>query len=433
MNRLNLVKSSSVRIALLISMYFPPEPGGGSTIAFNRALILTKIGYSVFVLCAFPSYPSGRVTEKKYRGKFFYVEKMENFTLIRLRLLPIASEGFFRRFILFMNFIFLSLIWMPKILHISSQVTLVYALAPILFSSFIGSIYSKITKSFFIYEASDLWPEEIVAFKPKLSFIIFTIGKKLANLSYSLPDMIVVTSNLAGEHITNNYKPKAPVHVMLIGVDPNKYQIKSKEHARQVLVEKKILPYDFINKFIILYSGIISKVTRIENLVYAAKKLNDKEKDILFLVIGDGEEKASLEEIKKSNKLNNLYFLPFQPSHLVSYIISAADVCIISLPSEPIYEVTVSTKFFDYLACHKPQIGICGGELADIINSNNVGLTVKDGEIDKLVANILFLKRSPSLMHDMERNSHDILQQFSLDNLASKFNTVLINKKNKRQ
>ena len=56
---------------------------------------------------------------------------------------------------------------------------MVYANAPILFSSFIGSVYSKVTKSFLIYEVTDLWPEEIIAFKPKVSFIIFTLGKEL--------------------------------------------------------------------------------------------------------------------------------------------------------------------------------------------------------------------------------------------------------------
>jgi len=95
------------------------------------------------------------------------------------------------------------------------------------------------------------------------------------------------------------------------------------------------------------------------------------------------------------------------------------------LPSEPVFEVTVSTKFFDYLACHKPQIGICGGELADIINSNNIGLTVKDGQIDKLVDIILTLKNSPSLIESMEKNSRTLLQQFSLDNLASKLDNIL--------
>jgi hypothetical protein len=59
--------SSLGRIALLISMYFPPEPGGGSTTAWNRVLILSKIGHSVYVLYGFPSYPTGRVNEDAYK------------------------------------------------------------------------------------------------------------------------------------------------------------------------------------------------------------------------------------------------------------------------------------------------------------------------------------------------------------------------------
>ena len=148
-------------IALLISMYFPPEPGGGATAAWNRALILHKIGYSVFVICGFPSYPTGKVIDPMYKRKLFYVEKSENFTLIRLRLLPLESNGYLRRFVLFTNFILLSLFWLPKILTIVRRIKLVYAIAPILFSSFLGYIYSKVTGSFFIYEASDLWPEEL--------------------------------------------------------------------------------------------------------------------------------------------------------------------------------------------------------------------------------------------------------------------------------
>jgi len=123
-------------IALLVSMYFPPEPGGGSSPAWNRDLMLDKIGYTVSVICGFPSYPKGKVINPMYNGKLFYIEKIENFTLIRLRLLPVKSKGFLRRFILYINFNFLTLIWMPKILKISSKTELVYALAPILFSSF---------------------------------------------------------------------------------------------------------------------------------------------------------------------------------------------------------------------------------------------------------------------------------------------------------
>ena len=417
-------KSFPASVALLISMYFPPEPGGGANTAWNRALILHKLGYKVFVLCAFPSYPLGKITESKYKRKFFYVERADHFTLIRLRLLPIESKGYVRRILLFINFILLTLIWMPKILRISPATELVYALAPILFSSMIGYIYSKVSKSFFIYEVSAFWPEELVAFENHTYFIIFFFGRIFAKISYILPDMIIVISNFAAQYIADNYHPNVQIYAMPIGVDPNRYPTRTKDSSRKELIKKNIWPAVLDNKFIVLYAGVITKVTKVDNVVYAANKLKHQH-DIAFVVIGEGEEKENLEAIMTRYNLNNLLLLPFQESDLVPFIMSAADVCVVPLSSDPIYETTLPTKFFDHLACFKPQIGICTGELAKIINSNKIGLTVKDGETDKLVQGILTLKNSPSLIQSMEKNSHAVLESFSLDTLASKLGNVL--------
>lgn len=420
------------RIALLISLYFPPEPGGGATTAWNRALILSKIGYSVYVLCGFPSYPTGKVNEKVYRGRFFYLERMEYFTLIRLRLLPLESKGLLKRFILFINFVFLSLLWLPKILRISPNTKIVYALAPNFFSCLIGFIYSKAMKSFFIYEVSAFWPEELVAFRINMYFILLHVGKFFVRIVYILPDMIVVISEFAGEYLSKTYKPKALVYPLAIGVDPRRYHLYTKEVSRKKLIENKALPQLWQNKFIVLYSGVLSKITNVENLVLAASKIKI-ETDIVFLIIGEGEEKAKIERMKQHGKISNLVLLPFQPTAIVPEIIAAADICVVPLADASIYKTTVPTKFYDYLACNKPQVGICAGELARLIESNNIGVSVKAGDIDRLVETILFLKNSPPTINIMTQNSARLLKDFTLDNLASKFEIVLkkeiINKK----
>lgn len=413
-------------IALLISIYFPPEPGGGSGAAWNRAVILHKIGYSVLVLCSFPSYPSGNVSDPKYKGKLFYVENLGPFTVIRLRLLPLEYSGFVRRFMIFSSFIFLTLLFMPKILRITGRVGLIYSIAPIIFSSFIGFIYSKFTSSFFVYEVSDLWPEELVVFETRFSPIVMRLGKTIAKLSYMVPDMIVAISKLAAEHVSAEYKPKAHVYPLPIGVDVSKFSILSKDNSRAELREKNILPDELRNKFIILYSGLISSGTEVENLAFAADKLkSDEDKEIVFLIVGEGEAKQNLERLKLERNLSNFYLLPFQPRDTMPTIISAADACAVALPYEPIYGVDVPTKFYEYLACGKPIIGVCGGELADIINSNNIGRSVKPGDIDKLVSIIKDLKNSSTLMHTMENNCKKTLQIFSLDTLACNFQDAL--------
>jgi glycosyltransferase involved in cell wall biosynthesis len=314
---------------------------------------------------------------------------------------------------------------MPKILKISSKTEIVYALAPIMFSSLIGYFYSKITRAFFIYEVSAFWPEELVALKNNTYFILLLFGKIFAKISYTLPDMLVVISNFAAKFLANNYHPKVLIYTMPIGVDPARYPSRTKESSRKELIQKNILPPELENKFIVLYAGVITKVTKVINLIYAADKLKKSQNNIAFMIIGEGEEKESIEKLRSDSMINNLYLLPFQDSNIVPYLISAADACVVPLSSEPIYETTIPTKFFDYLACNKPQIGICGGELEELINDNKIGLTVKDGEIDKLVDVLLSLSNSPSMVDSMIVNSRELISNFTLDRLSFNFNKAL--------
>jgi colanic acid biosynthesis glycosyl transferase WcaI len=423
-------------IAILISIYFPPEPGGGSTAAWNRASILHKIGYSVFIITSFPSYPTGKISDPKYKGKFLYIEKVESFTLIRLRLLPLESSGYLKRLVIFLNFTFFAIFCMPKILRVTGgKIDLVYSIAPIIFSSFCGFFYSKITRSFFVYEVSDLWPDELVVFKTRFLPILMLVGRTVAKLSYIGPHMIITIGELAAEHVSKKYNPKAPVHPMPIGVDTSKFQTLPKYKCREELVRKQILPKELQNKFIILYAGLISNATQVDNLAYAANKIRDydKESQVAILVVGDGHEKAKLEQLKNEYKLDNFYLLPFQPRQIMPTIISAADACTVSLPSDPIFDVDVPSKFYEYLACCRPFIGICGGEPAKIINSFNIGQTIKAGDINGLVSIIRNFKDSPDLLHSMENNCSVALQKFSLDNLASYFLSILNKEKNNKR
>lgn len=409
-------------VAVLISLYFPPESSGGSTGAWNRAMVLSKIGYSVYVISGFPAYPSGKVLDSKYKGKLFFLEIMGPFKVIRLRLLPLRHDGFLKRLVIFLNFVFLTVFYLPKISRITGNISLVYARAPILFSSFSGFIYSKITRSFFIFEAPDLWPEELVLFKTRLSSLIMGIGKILASISYKIPDMVVTVSQTAASYISSHYSTEVSVYGIPIGIDTSKFQRVSKEIAREELTRRKIFPIEIKNKFIILYSGLISEAQRVEILAHAADKL--REENIAIIIVGQGPEKHNIEKLKVEYCLNNLYILPLQPRSIMPYIISAADLCTVLLAPVPILEIAVPSKFYEYLACGKPIIGICGGELKNLINSNNIGKVVQR-DIKELVCAIKDLETAPSLLKKMENNCYLTLQKFSIENISSNFKYIL--------
>ena len=159
-------------------------------------MTLFKAGYSVYILTSFPSYPSGKVQERRYKYKFFYVETLTPFIIIRIRSLPLSHKGFVNRFFIFSFFVILCFVYIPRILRIVGNIDIVYARAPILFSSLIGLVYARTTKAFFIYEAPDLWPEELVVFKTPFSFAIMRLGKIFARFSYTVPDVIITISSL---------------------------------------------------------------------------------------------------------------------------------------------------------------------------------------------------------------------------------------------
>lgn len=416
--------SSSRLSILLISIFFPPEIGGGSTGAWNRAMLFHKLGYSVFILCGFPSYPSGKVTDPKYKGKFFFVETIGPFTVIRLRLIALDHTGLVNRFVIFFNFIFVSIFFMPRILKVTGKISLTYARAPILFSSFIGSVYAKFTNSFFVLEMPDLWPEELVTMKIRFTSIVMSIGTRMAKLAYSLPDTIITISESAAEIISSKYQPKAPVYGLPVGVDPSGFPNITKHQSRMSLIEKNVFPKELENKFIILYSGIISPAQQVENLAYVAEKLKTQ-KDLAIVVIGQGEVRRTLEVLKKEQSLDNFYLLPSQPRNLMPEIIASADVCSIMLSSEQIFEIALPTKFYEYLASKKPILGICKGELARIIEHSNIGIVAESVNAEQIALHILKLKDSPELLGTMEKNCQTVLQRFSLEKISNDLSDIL--------
>jgi hypothetical protein len=49
---------------------------------------------------------------------------------------------------------------------------------------------------------------------------------------------------------------------------------------------------------------------------------------------------------------------------------------------EPIFGIVFPTKFYEYIACDKPIIAICKGELSEVINFNKIGLAVDKENIE---------------------------------------------------
>ena len=141
------------------------------------------------------------------------------------------------------------------------------------------------------------------------------------------------------------------------------------------------------------------------------------------MIIGEGEDRPKIEQAIRT--LNNVYLLAFQPRNLMPEIISSADLCTVLLSMEPIFSVAFPTKFYEYIACNKPVIAICKGELSEVINFNKIGYAVAKENIDDLVQFIKTIKDSSDLLTSTEQNVKNVLYRYSLNNISLKLGSIL--------
>ena len=90
---------------------------------------------------------------------------------------------------------------------------------------------------------------------------------------------------------------------------------------------------NFLNKFIVLYSGNQGRCHDLSTIIYSANKLKNYT-SIIFLFIGDGAQNKVLKELVKIQNLRNCIFLPYQKYEDLSFSLGAADVAIVSLSKE---------------------------------------------------------------------------------------------------
>ena len=97
-------------------------------------------------------------------------------------------------------------------------------------------------------------------------------------------------------------------------------------------------------------------------------------------IIGDG---SNLIDLKKlSNNNPNIIFHGKQMREDMAKFYKASDFLIVSLINKPIFSVTIPAKTQTYIAAKKPILAIINGDVADIVNDNNLGICADPSNVD---------------------------------------------------
>jgi len=276
-------------------------------------------------------------------------------------------------------------------------------------------LLAKYYKAKFIFEVKDIWPQtlvEIGGYSHKHIFIKFL--KKLEIFALKKSDLII--SNLINyqQYLVDNNINKQSYWISN-GIDLDELQ-------QIEPLDDKIKTQIPNNKFIIGYTGTIGAANAIDTFLEAHKYIDND--NIIFVIVGDGQEKPKLINYYKNDKI---IFIDSIPKKQIQSLLRLFDVCYIGWRNINIYKYGISAnKIFDYMYSGKPILHSYNGE-NDLVKIANCGITVPAEDPKAIARGIIELyNMSAESRNKLGNNGKNyVINNFSYQKLANELVNII--------
>jgi glycosyltransferase involved in cell wall biosynthesis len=401
---------------IIITQYFPPEIGGGSQRSIGFTEELRKFGLNVIVVTPFPSY---LMDKAKIKTRFRLFEKYTEDGITVYRTFVYASDrgNFFKRMFYYLSFtISAALVSLTEIRKINYVLTI----SPPLFTGLVGLILKYLKSAYFIFDIGDLWPESAIQLGFLKNRLTIWLSEKLERIIYRGSDSINVVTNLTLQkfQIKHDYVKR----VLLVPNFVDTEKIKKTEKNIDLVNKLKIN-----NKIVYGYAGNIGSAQGLKIITDAAK-LTIENSSIIYLIIGDGIEKETLQKDIMEHGLDNVIFLPPVPRDLIMDYIALFDAMIIPLVKNELFKITIPSKLYECMAAELPVLLCVDGEAKKIMEKYNCGIFVEPENATMLAEKVNFLYNNQKIVIELGRNGRKgATQEFDRKLIVRKFYNAITN------
>ena len=290
---------------------------------------------------------------------------------------------------------------------------------------------AKKLKARYFVEVWDLWPEAFVRFHVLPAYhpivgVSYYFEKKL----YEKADEIIFSLEGGIDYLRSRGYLKeqggkinpAKVHYINNGINLNKFE------ENRLLHPTSDEDLNNPNTIKVVYVGSIKLVNDVHQLIEAAKILRDVT-HIVFIIIGDGKDRPSLEKFCMDNHLTNVHFkqkrVPFEE---VADIVSHADINIMNYQKSFGKWGASSGKMFMYYAAGKPIC--CNVDSPYIeINSHHLGIAQCFNSAQEYADAILSLANlTREERQHIAESSKEVAAKYDFDYLTKKLLDIIENK-----
>lgn len=374
---------------MVYSIHYHPEMIGIGVFNHGLARYLAGKGYDVTVVTAFPWYPYWKVMEG-YRGRFLTTGMEEGVRVKRSYVYSAGKVNAKTRILHQAVFAASSLFNLASLLF--KKIDLAFVVCPPFGIGLIARWFCKLKGIPFIFHVQDL--EVDAAFDTGIlkNRLLMRILKGLENYVFKKAALITTISNGMRNRIAAKGIDIERIKLLPNWIDAG-FMRPVEPGANRFRAENGI-PED---KFLALYAGNIGEKQGVEIIIETAA-MTAGEKDILYLIVGDGANSGRLKADTAERGLENVAILPLQPKEMLPHMLAAADISLI-IQKKTVGDIVMPSKLLNIMASRRPVVATAapGCELARFINECGCGIAVEPEEPLLLKDAVLKLRGDPLL------------------------------------
>lgn len=394
---------------LYVSQYYPPEMGAPAARVSAFARRWAAAGHDVTVLTTFPNHPTG-VIRPEYRGRWLMEEDDRGVRVVRTYLYAAANKGILKRSLCYASFATSSVV---QGFGPTGRPDLIVATSPQFLVAMSGWLLSALKRVPLVLEVRDLWPDSIVAVGalPEDSTAVRLL-RTLERFVYRKSDLAVSVTRSFLPHIREGGARRTAL--VTNGVDPELFHpLEDRDAVRR--------RYDLGDRFVACFAGTLGMAHGLEIVLDAAERLRGDPR-FLFWLVGEGARRKELEAEARRRGLDNVRFQGQVPREEVPAILACADVALVLLRPDPLFETVLPSKIFEAFGAGRPVILGVAGESRELLLESGGGIPITPGDAGELVGAVRELAGDRARADELGRTGREfVLGRYTHDALAARY------------
>ncbi len=365
---------------LIVHQYFLEEDDSGGSRWNEMAKVWADAGNEVTVLAGM-IHANGSEKRSEYKKKYFVQKQQGKIQVWRCHVSEAYNKSFGGRLWGYFSFMFSSM-W-AGLFKAKGTFDVVLVTSPPLFVGLSGYLISVFKRMPFVFEVRDLWPDSAIDTGVLTNKWIIKMAFWFERFIYKKAKLI----NVLTPAFYNSLKNEKHIPEEKLIMIPNASDFSLSEELLRTFDKddfRKKMALD--GKFVITYVGAHGVANHLQQLLQAAKELEDT--NVLFLLIGQGMEKEKLKKIAVDMNLRNVRFIDAVPKKEVFKYILASEMGASVLKKVDTFKTVYSNKTFDYMSCKKPVLMAIDGVSRELVEQAACGVYIEPENIEEYNSNI---------------------------------------------